>query len=454
MATTAAANLLESTAAEVRAALPNSVTRYEKLAAVLPRGTSRHRFWWPMPVYIERGEGAYLYDIDGRRYIDCNLGFGPLITGHRHPAIMAAIQEQLERGVLFGAAAVGEGDLAERVIANVPGAEQIVFINSGTEATLAALRIARAATGRNKIAKFEGGWHGWHDFVFHSYSSTAGEPAAAETIPDTLGVADPVLGSVVILPFNDPGAFARIRREADDLACVIIEAVQGGGGAVPADADFMQELRALCSELGVVLIVDEVITGFRLGLGGAASHYGVTADLTTLGKVVGGGMPIGALCGRAELMRLLAPDADGKSVVVAGTFSGNPVTMAAGNAQLRLLSDDPSHYQTLNTLGERIRTGITGALNEVGAAGHVTGVGSMWGLHFTPTAPRNVRDQKAGDHSLNVLLAARLLLEGVLVSSPYHLNFLSSVHTEDEVDEVVAAHVRALMRMRKDGCFD
>ena len=454
MSTTATTRVLASAAAEVKAALPRSVSRFEEISHVIPGGTSRHRFWWPMPVYVDHGEGGYVYDIDGRRYLDCNLGFGPLILGHRHPRVLAALEKQLSQGLLFGAASIGEGELAKQIVSNVPGAEEIIFVNSGTEATLAALRVARAITGRNKIAKFEGGWHGWHDFVFHSFSSIAGDPDSALTMPDTLGVADSVMGSVVVLPFNDPSAFIRMRKEASDLACVIIEGVQGGGGVLPADPSFMKELRAVCDELGVLLIRDEVITGFRLGTAGAAGLYGVQADLTTLGKVIGGGLAIGALCGPAELMQRVVPDVDGKSVVVAGTFSANPMTMAAGHAQLGLLIEDPNQYVRLNNLGERVRSGITSALDEVGVTGHVTGVGSIWGIHFTPSEPHNVRDQRAANHDTNRILAAYLLLEGVLTSSPVHLSFLSTAHTEDDVDEVVAAHVRALSRMKKEACFD
>jgi glutamate-1-semialdehyde 2,1-aminomutase len=446
------ANMLERVTKEVSEALPKSAAQIERARSVIPGGTTRGRFWWPIPVVVDRGDGARVTDIDGRTYIDCNLGFGPLILGHRHPVVTEALREQVERGVLFGPPNQAEADLAQLVVDNVPGAEQVVFTSSGTEATLGALRLARAATGRQKVAKFEGGWHGVHDFLFHSYASFEGPPAGAATIPDTAGIADAARDSVVVLPFNDPAAFERIRSEADNLACVIVEAVQGGGGAVPAERAFLAELRELCAQLGIVFVLDEVITGFRLGPAGAAGYYGLEPDLVTLGKVVGGGMNVGAVCGPSRYLDLTVAMSGRKPVSMGGTHSANPMTMSAGRAQLGVLLADPeSAYGHLERLGKRMRGGLGEILDQVGVAGHVTGAGSIWGLHFMSGEPRNIRDQAQANAAASRLLAVYLLLEGVLVSAPMHLAFLSTAHTDEDVEMVLEAHRRALTRLKEEG---
>lgn len=448
--------VLNAAKAEVQAALPKSTAQYHLAQKVVPGGTTRSRFWWPMPIYIERGSGAHVTDIDGRRYIDCNLGFGPLILGHAHPAIEAALSRQLPLGVHYGAACLGEEGLARRITENLPGAERVIFLNSGTEATLAALRIARAATGRDKVAKFEGGWHGAQEFLFHNYTTINGEPAHVRSVPDMAGIPRGATDSVVVLPYNDPAAFTRIREESNDLACVIVEAVQGGGGSVPVEADFLRGLRQVCDEVGALLIIDEVITGFRIGAASAAGHYGITGDLTTLGKIIGGGLPVGAVAGRADLIELTTPIAGAeagkrKAVVVAGTFAANPMTMAAGIAQIDTLVGDRNSYETLNALGEHMRSGLTSVMEEFGIQGHVTGLGSMWGVHFTSKSPKSPREMVDANHTASRLLSAYLLLEGILMSSPAHLGFLSTAHSEADVDAVIQSHRNALERMMHEG---
>ena len=446
--------LEEAAAEEVRKALPGSAARYEELRDTIPGATTRPRFWWPFPPFAERGEGAYLWDIDGHRYVDINMAFGPLILGHRPPEVIKALEEQLKKGVFFGAGCLAEGDLARLVAEHVPGAQRVLWVNSGTEATLTATRLARAYTGKKKAAKFEGGWHGWHEFLFHNFRSISGEPEEVVSVPDTLGVPPEIASLAVALPYNDERAFDRIRAEADDLACVVVEAVQGAAGSMPADKEWLLQLRALCEELGVIFILDEVITGFRLGAGGAASKYGITPDLTALGKIIGGGLAAGALTGRADLLDLVLPNAEGRSVVVAGTFSGGAMTMEAGLAQLRTLTSNPALYARLDALGDRMRAGLTAAAEEAGVSAHVTGMGSMWGIHFTEHKPRSVRDQQEAHPTAARLLSAYLLSEGVLMTNPAHLGFLSTRHTEQDVDFVVAAHRRVFARMKEQGAFD
>jgi glutamate-1-semialdehyde 2,1-aminomutase len=452
MATAVGTEMVERVKRELREALPRSAALAEGARSVIPGGTTRGRFWWPFPVYAERGDGPRITDVDGRTYLDCNLGFGPLILGHRHPVVTQAVREQVERGVLFGPPNESEAELAALVVANVPAAERVIFTSSGTEATLGALRLARAATGRQKVAKFEGGWHGIQDFLFQSFSSFDGAPAEAVTIPDTAGIADAIRESVVVLPYNDAAAFDRIRAEADDLACVIVEPVQGGGGAIAADAEFLRELRELCRRSGIAFVLDEVITGFRLGAAGGAGWYDIEPDLVTLGKVISGGINAGAIAGPAAFLDLTLGDRERKAVAIGGTHSANPLAMAAGCAQLGvLLEDEARTYGALNELGERVRAGLAAIVDELGVTAHVTGAGSIWGLHFAPQKPRSIRDLAEADERASRVLAAYLLLEGVLVSAPMHLAFLSTEHTESDVEAVLDAHRRVLARMRDEG---
>jgi glutamate-1-semialdehyde 2,1-aminomutase len=445
--------------------VPNSYAHYEQARTLVPHGATRNRFWWPIPLYVDRAQGAYAYDLDGHEYIDCLLGFGPMILGHGHPEVRAAIDRQLDRGTQYGAPPPEELGLARQIVESVPGAAWAVFLTSGTEATLSALRIARAATGRTKVAKFEGGWHGWHDFLLQSFYATHGPVEHPRTVPDSLGIPGAIADHVVTLPFNHDAAFDRIREEADDLACVIVEGLQGSAGALVGREDFMTRLRALCTELGILLILDEVITGFRLGAGGAAARYGIEPDLTTLGKAIGGGMPVAAVAGAPALFDLMHAGAAGggshestgasgaKEVVLGGTFSANPLGMAAGHAQLEVLLRDGSGYETLDRLGERMRSGLRGVIADLGIDAHVTGEGSIWGTNFTAAEPDSRRAQLDANKAVANVASSYLLTEGVLVSAPLHLGFLSTAHTEQDVDRVVEAHRRAFSAMLSEGIF-
>ncbi|HZS92204.1 MAG TPA: aspartate aminotransferase family protein [Chloroflexota bacterium] len=444
--------LIEAAKRRIEAELPESMKCFEVAQQVVPGASGRSRFFWPIPTYIDHADGAYMYDVDGRRYVDCVLGLGPMILGHRHPEVLSALQEQLERGWHFGPPVREEAALGRLIVDNVPGGERVVFVGSGTEASLAALHIARAATGRSRLAKFEGGYHGWHDFGMGSLRRAAGPPEQAQTTMDGLGRSPAAAHDIVALPFNHPAAFERIRREAADLACVFIEGVQASSCAVVAERDFVHELRAVCDECGVLLIFDEVITGFRLGPSGAAGYFDVTPDMTTLGKVIGGGFPIGAVCGRADLLNLILPNARGESVVMAGTFSANPMTMVAGKAQLSVLLRDDATYPALNRLGDRLRQGLTGALADTGVPGHITGAGSIYGVHlFAPAMPRSSRDRVDVSKRVGRVLDGYLLLEGVL-QAPMH-GFLSTAHSEADVDLVIGAYGKALARMKEEGFF-
>lgn len=435
---------------ETSRVLPASAEHFRRSSEVIPGGASRARFWWPSPIYVERARGVNLHDIDGRTYIDCLVGFGSMILGHAHPAVMKAVAAQVARGTVFGAPCVQEEQLARLVVSNVPGAERAVFVGSGTEATMTALRIARAATGRDGVAKFEGGWHGAQDFLLHSFTEIDGELEAPRAVPQSAGVPRSSSRDVVVLPYNHDAALVRIRREAHRLACVIVEPVQGAAGGLPTEREFLERLRAVCDETGVLLVFDEVISGFRLGPAGAGGLYGVAADLVTLGKIIGGGLSIGAVVGRADLVGRVA-SGEGRPVAASGTFAANPLSMAAGVAQLSVLLDDPDTYPRLAVLGERMRDGLRQVLAAHGIRGWVTGVGSLWGLHFSAESPRTIRDLATASPSVARVLAAYLLLEGVVMSAPVHLGFLSTAHTEKDVDLVISAHSGALKRMKEEG---
>ena len=444
--------MMEQVAERERIRTPRTQDLWHRAKQVVPDGFSRARFFWPSPLYIDHGDAGHIVDVDGNRYVDCLMGFGVLLLGHAHPAILDAVDAQLRKGTQYGAAALGEAELAELICSHVPGVERVLMLNSGTEATHAAVRLAVAATGRERIAKFEGGWHGWGDWLAHNGMAYGGEVRHPVTVADSQGIPRVITSNLVTLPFNHDVAVELIREAADDLACVIMEGVQMGAGGIVADADWARAVRQVCRERGVVFVMDEVVTGFRLGSSGASGMLGIEADLVTLSKTIGGGFASGAVGGRADLLEMALPNERGERVLVAGSLSGNPVSAAAGLAQLRFLIGDPSHYAHMNALGARMRAGLRAALGDIGVAGHVVGAGSLWGLHLgTSVFPTSVRESEGFLETGGLALAAYLLQEGVLQSAPVHNGFLSAVHTEEDVDAVIEAHRRSLRRMVTDG---
>jgi glutamate-1-semialdehyde 2,1-aminomutase len=448
-----AAALLESAYQELREARPRGASHYDRACQFLPRGTTRARFWEPMPIYVERAQGAYLEDVDGNRYIDCSLGQGALLLGNNHPIVVDALRSQLSRGTHFGPTNELAIELAETITGAVPGAERVSFTNSGTEATLAALRLARAATGRRKVAKVEGGWHGANEYVLFSFTSLSGPHQRPEANAASAGVWEGAGEDVVVLPFNDEAAPALVREEGHELACVIVEPVLGGAGCLPASPAYLESLRRACDDTGALLVFDEVVTGFRLGPRSAGGRYGVTADVTTLGKAIGGGQPVGAVCGRADLLELLvAPKAglDSSAVVGAGgTFAANPMTVAAGFAQLSELLSNPAHYERLERLGESMRQGLSEMFARRGTPAHVTGVGSMFRVHLTPRMPETPRDLLQTNELATHLLRVYLELEGLVRG----MGFVSTAHEDADVDRSIAAYEAAIVRLESEGCL-
>ena len=385
------------------------------------------------PLFIDRAEGPYLFDIDGRRFIDYIGSWGPMILGHRHPVVVEAITKSIERGTSFGAPTEAESRLAQQIVDAVPSVEKVRLVNSGTEATMSAIRVARGATGRDKVIKFSGNYHGHVDSLLVS----AGSAAATLGVPDSPGVTTGASQDTIILEFNDVDALQNaFSQHAGEIAAVILEPVVGNMGCVPASEAFLKSLRQTTTSDGAILIFDEVMTGFRLALGGAQERFGVTPDMTTLGKIVGGGMPLGAYGGRADIMDNVLPA--GK-VFQAGTLSGNPVAVAAGSATLDVLASDPP-YAKLESLGERLAEGLIAAATKHGIDHQVQHVGSMLTLFFNPAPVNNWTDADRCDREKFGKYFWGLIEKGVYMPcSQFEALFFSNTHTETMIDETVAA---------------
>ncbi len=385
------------------------------------------------PLFIERAEGPYLFDADGNRAVDYVLSWGPLILGHAHPAVVEAIREQAGRGTSYGAPTALEIALAEQVIDLVPSVEMVRFVNSGTEATMSALRLARAYTGRNKIVKFEGCYHGHADMLLVQ----AGSGVATLGLPDSPGVPPGATADTLTAPFNDLGAVRGLfERFPDEIAAVIVEPVAGNMGVVLPGDGFLPGLRDLTREHGALLIFDEVMTGFRVALGGAQAHYGVMPDLTTLGKVIGGGLPVGAYGGRRAIMELVAPAG---SMYQAGTLSGNPLAMAAGLATLRVLAE-PGTFERVVAVADAVRGCIAACAAEVGIPVQTAQAGTMFSAFFNDRPIANYADVKASDAGRYGRFFHALLERGVyLAPSAFEAAFASLAHEGAALDHTLTA---------------
>ena len=380
------------------------------------------------PFFVERGEGAWLVDTEGRRYVDYIMSWGPLVLGHAHPVITEALQAQLQRGTSYGAPTAAEVEMAERLVRMVPGLEMVRLVNSGTEATMSALRVARGYTGRSRFLKFTGCYHGHAD----PFLVAAGSGVATLGLPNSPGVPEEAVRDTALLPFNDLDQVRSLFQErGEEFAAIILEPVMGNAGLIPPEPGFLEGLREVASEYGAVLIFDEVMTGFRVARGGAQERYGVTPDLTTLGKVIGGGLPVGAFGGRREIMEQVAPVGP---VYQAGTLSGNPLATAAGNAQLAWLEEnDP--WPQWEAYGTELVEGMLEALTEAGipASGRV--LGSMWGVFFHPGPVRSFEEAQEADTQRFAAFHREMLHRGVfLAPSPFEAGFLSIMHGREELD--------------------
>lgn len=425
---------------------PNSRALYDRALNSLPGGNTRTTvFMKPFPIYASRGEGCRVWDVDGNEYIDCINNFTSMIHGHAHPKLIAAATRQLALSSAFGMPTESEIDLAELLAARLPSADQIRFANSGTEAVMMALKAARAYTGRPKIAKCEGAYHGSYDYAEVSLDPTpeAWGGNAPVSVAYAKGTPENVLSDVVTIPFNDiEAAVSLIREHGSELACVLLDPMPNRAGLVPADKAYVEALREVTREVGALLIFDEVIS-FRVGYHGAQGLWGVKPDLTTLGKIIGGGFPVGAIAGAKEFMAVFDPTSGKPALPHGGTFSANPVTMRAGIAAMELL--DEAAFKRLDVIGDAVRSGINDAFRKSGVPGSTVGLGSLLKIHFTD---RPIRDYRSAYMSpietrRQTVFNMGLLNRGVLAAG-YGLMALSTPMTDADVDAIVAASVGAL----------
>ena len=392
-----------------------------------------------VPRFIASAKGAYMTDADGNRLLDYVLGWGPMLLGHAHPKVVEAIERQARQGFIFGTSTALEVELAERVRRFYPAAERLRFVTTGTEATMSALRVARAATKRSGYVKLDGCYHGHAD----AFLMKAGSGLATLGTPDSPGVPESVANDARIATYNDLASVEAVfAKEPSAIAAVIVEPVVGNYGCLPPSPDFLPGLRALCDRHGAVLIFDEVMSGFRVSRGGAAERYGVKPDLVTLGKVIGGGLPVAAFGGRADLLALVAPEGP---VYQAGTYSGNPVAMAAGLATMEILESDPALFLRVEARSVLLAAGLRDVLTRRKIAGAVNQVGSMFTLFFGPARVASMADVRASDRERFARFFRGMLERGVyLPPSAFESAFLSDAHGEEEIDRTLEAADEAL----------
>lgn len=420
---------------------------FEKSQRVIPGGVNSpvraFRAVGGTPVFFKKAQGAYLWDVDGNRYVDYVGSWGPAIVGHAHPEVVAALQARAVDGLSFGAPTEAELDMAELLCKLLPSLEQVRLVSSGTEATMSAIRLARGATGRDKIVKFEGCYHGHAD----SLLVKAGSGALTFGNPSSAGVPAVVAADTIVLTYNDQVELEKTFSSiGDSLACVIIEPIAGNMNFVMPLLDYMQTLRRLCTKHGVILIFDEVMTGFRVGLHGAQGHYGITPDLTTLGKVIGGGMPVGAFGGRRDIMAHMAPLG---GVYQAGTLSGNPVAVAAGLKTLELISA-PGFYEALSASTTRLCVGLTAAAKEAGEVFSAASLGGMFGIFFSNAPPTSYADVMQSNRDRFNRFFHAMLTRGVyLAPSAFEAGFVSKAHTDADIDSTIACAQEAFVEMQR-----
>ena len=416
---------------------------FEQAVKVLPGGVNSpvraYRAVGMAPRFITKADGPFIWDEDGKRYIDYVCSWGPMILGHNHPVIREAVEKAVKDGLSFGAPTRREVEIARLMVELVPNIEMVRMVNSGTEAVMSAVRLARGATGRDKIIKFEGCYHGHSDCLLVN----AGSSALAGGHPSSAGVPEDIVKHTLTAQFNDLASVEELLNAwPGQVACIIVEPVAANMGVVGPAPGFLEGLRALCDKSGALLIFDEVITGFRLALGGAQAYYGVKADLVTFGKIIGGGMPVGAYCGSRALMEQVAPCGP---VYQAGTLSGNPVAMAAGLAQLTYLKEHPEVYTDIAAKGEYLASGLRAAAEKAGVPVAVNQVGSLLAPFFTPTAVTRFVDAKGSDVERYARYFRGMLEGGVsLAPAQFEAMFVSGAHTRAELDATLAAAEEAL----------
>jgi len=410
---------------------------FEEAKKHIPGGVnSPVRAFEPNPFFVKRAKGARIYDVDGREYVDYVMGYGPLLFGHADDRIINRVKEAVENGTLYGAPTEAEVELARRIKRFYPSVEMVRLVNSGTEATMHAIRLARGFTGRKKIIKFEGCFHGSHDSVLVK----AGSGALTFGVPSSSGVLEETAKHTLVSRYNDIRMTEEIaRKNGDDLAAIIVEPVMANSGLIPPDIDFLRGLRRIADELGCVLIFDEVVTGFRLSPGGAQEYYGVRADLTTLGKVLGGGFPIAAFGGREEIMRNISPSG---RVYQAGTFSGNPVSVAAALAVTEMINDEV--YSYLRSYGRRLVSAVRDIIEDRNLRATVNHVESMFQIFFTDKVG-TYEEALSSDLAKFRAYFRKMLEKGVFIPpSQFETCFISTAHSDEEMEITVEALDEAL----------
>jgi len=419
---------------------------YKRACEIIPGGVNSpvraFRAVGGNPVFIDRGKGSKIYDVDGNAYIDYVLSWGPLILGHSHPKVVSALKKAAEKGTSFGAPTPLEIELAESVLKVYPSMDKVRMVNSGTEATMSAIRVARGFTGRDKIIKFEGCYHGHADGLLVK----AGSGATTFGVPDSLGVPKSYAKNTITLPFNDIAALhSVIKNEWKSVACVIIEPVVGNIGCVLPRPGFLESLRKLTKKFGIVLIFDEVMTGFRVAFGGAQAYYGITPDMTCLGKVIGGGLPVGAYGGKKEIMSMVSPEGP---VYQAGTLSGNPLAMTAGIETLRILSKENT-YTKLESTGALLEEGLVDAARKAGVKTRFYRAGTMFCTYFTNTDVIDYKTAKTSDTARFSRFFSAIIKKGVYIApSQFEAGFISLAHTEKDIEKTVKAAYESLVEIR------
>lgn len=416
--------------------MTRSESLFQKAVKVIPGGVnSPVRAFGSIgstPKFIKSAQGAYLYDEDGNRYLDFVGSWGPMILGHSHKTVVESVTEACQRGLSFGAATALEVEMAELVCDMIPSVEMVRMVNSGTEAVMSAIRLARGFTRRDKIIKFNGCYHGHSDGLLVQ----AGSGAMTSGLPDSLGVPAEYTKDTLSADYNNLDSVrVHFQRCEEEIAAVIVEPVAANMGVIPPEPGFLEGLRKLCDQYGALLIFDEVITGFRLGLEGAQGYYGVTPDLTVFGKIIGGGMPVGAYGGKRQIMELVSPVG---GVYQAGTLSGNPIAMTAGIAQLTLLKEHPEYYQQLNAMGEWFYGEIQTIVKEAGLPYQVTHVGSLGCLYFTGQKIVDDKSAKTSDRKAFAHFCNEMLKQGLyLAPSQFEAMFLSLAHTREMLEQAL-----------------
>jgi glutamate-1-semialdehyde 2,1-aminomutase len=436
---------LETLVNDYKAKTSRSRQMYEEALRVMPGGNSRTTtFFDPYPFYITRGAGARVWDADGAERLDFNGNYTSLILGHAHPSVVEAVTEQATRGMSFPGPSEHEVKLAGMLTKRIPSMEVVRFTNSGTEATMNAVRAARAFTGRSKLAKFEGAYHGTHDWVLVSVSpdpAKAGSRKRPKSIAYSAGVPETVLKHTVVLPWNDAEACAKIlEKHGGDIAALIVDPLMANAGLLVPQEGFLERLREVTARLGIVLIFDEVIS-FRVASGGAQQRFGVRPDLTTLGKIIGGGLAVGAFGGRVDVMNAYDPRGGKGRISHGGTFNANPVTMAGGVATMQELT--PDGYARLEALGDRLRAGVKRALTRHKQAGQVTGLGSLFWIHWTKRRLSDYRSSRPADTERPLRTFMGLLNDGVLLTQR-GLGCCSLAMTDADVDRFLEGFGRVV----------